>query len=235
MPAGQDSSNGAGAATLRKIECLRPFMTDERFEALSRRIEERTGYMVMCLEDIYYPHNASAVIRSSEAFGIQQIHAVESIIPFSPSRDVVRGTDQWMDIRKWETTRALVGHLREHGYRIVVASPHEGGSTPDNFDLAKGRFSIFLGTERTGISEELMAEADDYIQIPMVGFAESLNISVSAAIIAQRLTTRLRESGLDWRLTPAEKNEVLLRWMKRTVKDAEGILKRKHEECLFPL
>lgn len=210
------------------IDYLREFMMPERIARLESRLSYRTRYMAMCLEDIYYPHNASAVIRSAEAFGIQSIHAVESLCRFNPSRHIVRGTDQWIDLQKWDTTPDLVDHLRQNGYRIVVTSPHEGGATPETFDVEAGKFALFMGTEKTGISTWLMNQADAHICIPMVGFAESLNISVSAAIIASRLSERLRASSAPWELTPQEKEELMLRWMKCSIRDVDNIIKRMH-------
>lgn len=211
-----------------KIAYLKEFVSPERFDRLLTRVNLRTRYMTMCLEDIFYPHNASAVIRSAEAFGIQDIHAVQSLCHFSPSKDIVRGTDQWINLRRWDTTPELVGHLREQGYRIVVTSPHQGGHTPDTFDIHQGPFALFMGTEKTGISEWLASQADQYIQIPMVGFAESLNISVSAAIIASRLTERLRaEEGLQWQISTNERDELLYQWLRCSIKDVDNILNRK--------
>lgn len=210
-----------------RIEYLREFMLPERFEKLHSRLINRTHYMALCLEDIYYPHNASAVIRSAEAFGIQQIHAVQSLCKFTPSHNIVRGTDQWIELHKWSDTPTLVAHLREQGYRIVVTSPRESGSTPESFDVAAGKFALFMGTEKTGISEWLMNEADDYVHIPMVGFAESLNISVSAAIITNRLTERIREnSEIDWQLSTTQQSELLYKWVYRSIKDVDNILAR---------
>lgn len=216
-----------------KIACLREFVLPERYASLENRLAWRTRYMVMCLEDIYYPHNASAVIRSSEAFGLQEIHAVEHTVRFAPNKHIVRGTDQWIDLRKWNDTPSLVAHLRERGYRIVVTAPPrpdapEQNSTPSDFDLAAGPCALFMGTEKSGISPELMAAADTVISIPMVGFAESLNISVSAAIVAQRLTERLREphSGIAWQLGDEDRDRLLLRWLCHSIRDWRGILRR---------
>lgn len=217
-----------------RIDYLKEFMLPERYEGLCRRMDERTRYMVMCLEDIYYPHNASAVIRSSEAFGIQEMHAVERTVRFSPSKKIVRGTDQWVDLRKWSDTPSLVEYLRgERGYRIVVTAPPKGGevlpgNTPSGFDVAGGPFALFMGTEKSGISDWLMEAADDFICIPMVGFAESLNISVSAAIVAQRLTERLRDpaEGIHWQLASDDREQLLYKWLYGSVKDAKRILER---------
>lgn len=216
-----------------KIAYLREFVLPERYASLENRLAWRTRYMVMCLEDIYYPHNASAVIRSSEAFGLQEIHAVEHTVRFAPNKHIVRGTDQWIDLRKWNDTPSLVAHLRKRGYRIVVTAPPrpdapEQNSTPSDFDLTAGPFALFMGTEKSGISPELMAAADTVISIPMVGFAESLNISVSAAIVAQRLTERLREpqSGIAWQLGAEDRDRLLLRWLCHSIRDWRGILRR---------
>lgn len=213
--------------TANKIEYLREFMLPERFERLASRVVNRTRYMALCLEDIFYPHNASAVIRSAEAFGIQQIHAVQSLCKFQPSQNIVRGTDQWIDLQRWDDTQTLVNHLRADGYRIVVTSPREGGATPSDFDIEVGKFALFLGTEKTGISDWLMNEADSHIHIPMVGFAESLNISVSAAIATNILTERIRaNSSIDWRLTSREQEKLLFDWLCCSIRDVEKILRR---------
>lgn len=210
-----------------RIEYLREFVLPERFERLCGRLAQRTHYMTLCLEDIFFPHNASAVIRSAEAFGIPMIHAVESNCRFNPSHHIVRGTDQWIELRKWPDTPSLVAHLREQGYRIVVTSPHTGGSTPGDFDIESGKFALFMGTEKTGISDWLMEQADHHLQIPMVGFAESLNISVCAAIATNRLSERIRSSEtIDWHLTATEQQQTLYRWLCHSIRDSDGILSR---------
>ena len=228
-----DDAEEPSETVRRKIEYLRGFVLPERYEGLVRRLRWRTRYMAVCLEDIYYPHNASAVIRSAEAFGLQEVHAVENTVRFAPNKHIVRGTDQWIELRKWHDTPSLVAHLRERGYRIVVTAPPrpdapEQNSTPSDFDLTAGPFALFMGTEKSGISPELMAAADTVISIPMVGFAESLNISVSAAIVAQRLTERLREpqSGVQWPLDAEDRDRLLLRWLCHSIRDWRGILRR---------
>ncbi len=212
---------------LAQIELLREFTSAERFEKLRSRTELRTKRMLMCLEDTFYTHNASATIRSAEAFGLQQIHVVESNSHFRPSQNIVRGTDQWIDINRWESTQSLVKHLREEGYRIVATTPREAATTLQEFDVESSPFAIFMGTEKTGISEWLLEEADEALYIPMSGFAESLNVSVSAAIITQDLTVRLRQGEPSlWQLEQAEREALLLRWLKHSIKDADNIIKR---------
>lgn len=235
-PAARHGSELLPERLAERIEYLSGFVLPERLESLTRRLDHRTRYMVMCLEDIYYPHNASAVIRSSEAFGLQEMHAVEHTVRFAPSKHIVRGTDQWLDIRKWSDSPALAEHLRGRGYRIVVTAPPRAQTpdlrsvnfTPSDFDIAAGPFAVFMGTEKTGISPWLAETADAVISIPMVGFAESLNISVSAAIVAQRLTERLRDSatGVTWQLATEDRERLLYRWLCNSVRDCRRILER---------
>lgn len=211
----------------KQIDYLREFVSEERYERLESRLEWRTRYMTLGLEDIFYPHNASATIRSAEAFGLQEVHAVQSLCHFRPSRHIVRGTDQWVDIHRWQQTPQLIDHLHDRGYRVVVTAPRQGGSTLETFDVEKGPFALFMGTEKTGISDWLMQQADDAIYIPMVGFAESLNISVSAAIIMQELTRRIRKMPPQkWQIPQIQRQELLLKWLKNSIRDVEGILSR---------
>lgn len=214
-----------------KIEYLSGFVLPERLERLESRLEDRTRYAVMCLEDIFYPHNASAVIRSAEAFGLQEMHAVESLTKFKPSSHIVRGTDQWIELGHWQSSEELVMSLKGRGYRIVITSPREGGYTPETFPVEQGPFALFMGTEKTGISSWLTDQADDAIYIPMCGFAESLNISVSAAIILQRLTERIRQNPtIEWQLGHHEKQTILLEWLMRSVRDSQRILDNKFNQ-----
>lgn len=235
-PAARHGSELLPERLAERIGYLSGFVLPERLESLTRRLDHRTRYMVMCLEDIYYPHNASAVIRSSEAFGLQEMHAVEHTVRFAPSKHIVRGTDQWLDIRKWSDSPALAEHLHGRGYRIVVTAPPRAQApdlqsvnfTPSDFDIAAGPFAVFMGTEKTGISPWLAETADAVISIPMVGFAESLNISVSAAIVAQRLTERLRDpaTGVTWQLATEDRERLLYRWLCNSVRDCRRILER---------
>lgn len=218
--------------TGKKIEYLSQFMTEERFEVLRKTVVGRTGYIRVCLEDIFHPQNASAVVRSCEAFGIQHIHAVEVISSFSPNVDIVRGTDKWVDIHRYRDdnpTGRLISELKSDGYRIVATSPHINDTTAEEFDVAKGKFALFFGTEHAGISDTVKENADEFIRIPMHGFVESLNISVCAAILLYNFSQRVREQVADWQLPEEEQRELLLKWMMYSVKDSKNIMKRFKE------
>ena len=148
-------------------------------------------------------------------------------------RDTLANRTRYMTIclentyhRKHPDTPSLVGDLRARGYRIVATSPHADDRTPETFDVEAGPFALFFGTEHAGISEEVVAAADGFVRIPMCGFVESLNVSASAAILLYLLSSRLRASGVPWRIPETERDEILLRWMRSTVRDSERILRR---------
>ena len=214
---------------LERIEYLCGFITPEREQVMRKVAGDRTRYMTVCMENTYYAHNASALIRHCDAFGIQDIHTVEALCRFDPSTDVVRGSDKWITLRRHATTSEAVDALCAGGYRIVATTPHIGDTTPERFDIAAGPFALVFGTEKHGISPEMVAAADEFLCIPMWGFVESLNISAAAAIILYMLSSRLRESSAEWQMTEWEQAEILFRWLKRSVRDSAKILQRFEE------
>ena len=209
-----------------RIACLREFMMPERYEVLRRTVGMRTRYMTVLAENMYHGQNAAALIRHCEAFGVQEMHTVETLCSFEPNPDIARGAERWIDVRQHPSTTEAIAALRGAGYRIVATTPHREDVTPETFDVGRGPFALVFGTEHAGISDEVMRCADEFIRIPMCGFVESLNVSASAAILLYTLSTRLRESSVDWRIPEDERDEILLRWMKTTVRDAERIMKR---------
>lgn len=202
------------------------FMTGERMQKLSGVADDRTRWMTVCLENTFYAQNASALVRHCDAFGVQDIHTVETLCRFRPNTDIVKGTDQWVTFHRHPSTADALVALRGAGYRIVATTPHRGDRAPEDFDVSAGRFALVFGTELQGVSEEVVGAADELIRIPMWGFVESLNVSAAAAIIIYMLSERLRSCGADWRLTEHERAEILFRWIMRSVRDSERILAR---------
>ncbi len=209
-----------------QIEYLSQFILAERFSTLSRAAENRTKYMTLLAENMFHPQNASALVRHCEAFGVQSLHTVQTLCKFNPNLNIVRGTDKWIDIVDHPSTAQALQHLKAEGYRIVATSPHRESCTPETFDVTKGKFAIVMGTEKTGISDEVMAAADEFLRIPMCGMVESLNVSACAAIIVYMLSERMRHEVDNWRMSEPEQIKVLHRWLVDTVKDAEALLKR---------
>ena len=213
-----------------RLDYLTKFITDERREVLQRTVDSRTHYMRILTENMFHPQNASAIMRHCEAFGIQQIHTVEDRCKFDPSVNIVRGTQKWVDVEHHDTTAEALTALKAEGYRIVATTPHRCSATPETFDVTKGKFALVFGTEHAGISDEVIAAADDFLMIPMCGMVESLNVSASAAILIYMLSERIRQTVDDWQLSEEQKLKLLTRWTMSSVRDYERILRRAEED-----
>lgn len=213
-----------------RLDYLTKFITDERREVLERTANSRTHYMRILTENMFHPQNASAIMRHCEAFGIQQIHTVEDRCKFDPSVNIVRGTQKWVDVEHHDTTAEALAALKAEGYRIVATTPHRCSATPETFDVTKGKFALVFGTEHAGISDEVIAAADDFLMIPMCGMVESLNVSASAAILIYMLSERIRQTVDGWQLSDEQKLKLLTRWTMSSVRDYERILRRAEED-----
>jgi tRNA (guanosine-2'-O-)-methyltransferase len=206
---------------------LEPMVNENRLKLIERILEERTRYITVVLEDIYQPHNASAVLRTCDCFGIQDVHIIENRNEYRLNPEVELGAAQWLTLfrynKKQNNTPEAIGALKKEGYRIVAATPHRDDTLLQDFDLSRGRAAIMFGTEMRGLSEEALALADEHVRIPMSGFTESFNISVSAAIILYVLNAGLRNPELSWKLSREEQREIRLQWIKNSVKNSGKI------------
>ncbi len=204
---------------------LNRFITRERQERFSEVLAWRTKFITVAMEDVFQMHNSSAVIRSCEVFGIQEAHLVEARFGKRLDKNIAMGAQQWVDSYSYSSSGACIESLRKKGYGIVATTPHTDACRLDDFRI-ESPLALFFGTEKEGLSDLVLEEADVKLKIPMVGFTESLNISVSAAIILQSLSSQLRQSGLPWELTKEEKSEIQLNWTKKSIKSIDEILSR---------
>ncbi|MEC3966925.1 RNA methyltransferase [Flagellimonas halotolerans] len=204
---------------------LETYLTEERKQRFLDVLQQRTKHITVAVEDVYQLHNTSAIIRSCDVFGVQDVHVIEDRFGKRLDKNIAMGAEQWVDVHRYQTTTDCISKLKEDGYQIIATTPHNDSTIlPDFFPAIKS--AIFFGTEKEGLSEEVMQQADGFLKIPMVGFSESLNVSVSAAIIIQQLAQKVRDSDLNWQLTDIEVFEKRLDWTKKSIKDVEGILKR---------
>ena len=210
----------------KRADCLAEFITPQRYRTLMAALAMRTRYMTLLTENLFHPHNASALMRHCDAFGVQEFHTVETRCKFQPNASIVRGTDKWIDVRRHPSTAEALAALRAEGYRLVATTPHRESCTPVTFDVTRGPFALIFGTEHAGISQEAMAAADEYLRIPMCGLVESLNVSASAAILIYMLSERVRQQVEGWQLPPLEAAAARLRWMVAAVRGAQEILDR---------
>lgn len=210
---------------------MESFLTEERREVLRRTLASRTRYMTILTENTFHPQNASALVRHCEAFGLQDLHTVETRCKFNPNVNIVRGTDKWVDLTRHDSTEQAIATLKGAGYRLVATTPHRESCTPETFDVERGPFCLVFGTEHAGVSDEIIEAADEYLRIPMCGMVESLNVSASAAILIYMLSQRMRlSSSIDWRLGEDDAREMMFRWVMSSVRDAERILERQFPE-----
>lgn len=204
---------------------LQGYLTEERKERFLEVLKNRTKFLTVAIEDVYQMHNTSAIIRSCDVFGIQEVHVVEDRFSKRLDKNIAVGAEQWVDVYKYQSTGECVSRLKDQGYQIMATTPHDDSLLLPDF-FPKKKTALFFGTEKEGLSEEVMQQADGFLKIPMVGFSESLNVSVSAAIIIQELAHKVRNSDVNWQLSEDEIFEKRLDWTKKSIKSVEGIIER---------
>lgn len=205
---------------------LSGFLTEARKQRFAEVLAQRTHWVTAVTEDLFDPHNISAVLRSCDGFGIQSAHIIEVNNPYRLSPGVSKGAAKWLDIERHTDTVHALRDLKSRGYAICCTTPHTDDTTPEALPLDRPVALVF-GSEGPGITDAARSEADHFVRIPMFGFTESFNISVAAALTLQTVTRRVRErEDLDWRIPTSDHPRILGDWAARTVKDAPRLLER---------
>ncbi|MCK9254569.1 MAG: RNA methyltransferase [Bacteroidales bacterium] len=211
------------------IENLSPMISEKRLQTFSKVLNNRTRYITVVLENLFQSHNASAVMRSCDCFGIQNIHIIENNFDFIDNPDVSLGSSQWLTKFKYNSNEnnsiEAIKNLKNQGYRIVATTPHSKDVNLNDFNLEKGKIALFFGAELPGLSKTVLDNADEFVKIPMFGFTESFNISVSVAICLYDIINRLKTSNIKWELSEPEKQDLLAEWLKLSVRNSEKVLK----------
>lgn len=218
-----------------KIESLSSNITPARFEKMKRAAEFRTYRITVVLEDIFQPHNAAAVLRNCDAFGVQTAHFIENKYLSRISADVDMGSSKWMDVFRYqssvaqkpkagipkrdgiaraeiENTERVLKRLKSAGYVLAASTLRPCSSTVEDVPV-DAPVALMLGTELTGLTDMAHDMADVMFSMPMYGFAQSFNLSVFSALALSRISERMRALGDDWRLSETEREELLLRWL----------------------
>ena len=210
------------------LQYLLTFISNERKLRFEDVIKYRTKYITVVLEDIFQSHNASAVLRSCDCFGIQDVHIIENRNEYTLSDNVALGSSKWLSLHTYkheeQNTVKTIKKLKKDGYRIIATTPHKNDSNLEDFSL-DGKFALLFGTELEGLSDEAMESANEFVKIPMYGFTESFNISVSAALSLHYLSEKLRKSDIDWQITKEEKIDIQLDWLRNSIRKADVIEK----------
>ena len=210
------------------LSYLLSFITKNKSDKFEKIIKYRTRYLTVVLEDIFQPHNASAILRTCDCFGIQDVHIVENKNKYYVNPDVALGSSKWLTLIKHnnneENTVETLNKLKKQGYKIVATSPHKDQYMLDELPLDQ-KTALVFGTEMKGLSDLASDNADYFVKIPMYGFTESFNISVSAAICLYSLTEKLKKSNVNWQLSEAEILDIKLDWVRNVIKHSELIEK----------
>ena len=218
-------------ADSRLIEFLSEFVSERRLSLIDQVLTHRTRYVTIVLEDIYQPQNASAVLRTCECLGVQDTHIFENNNKYQYNPGVAMGSGKWLQLHKYNKLQnnslQAVCYLKSNNYRIIATvPPGENHGMLEDFDITKGKCAFVFGSELVGISEHIRQNADEMLTIPMFGFTESFNLSVSTAIILHHIFGKLRSSDVNWQLNDEEKLSLKLEWLKASIKKPELLVKK---------
>jgi tRNA (guanosine-2'-O-)-methyltransferase len=212
---------------------LEEFVTENRKDTFKNVLEDRTRHFTVILEDLYQKHNTSAITRSCDIFGIQDLHVIENKYKTYVSNQVGKGSQKWLTFHRYNqkehNTQDCIDAIKAKGYQIIATTPHENSNFVADFDVLKKSAFVF-GVEKEGVSKMMLDQADGHLKIPMYGFTESLNVSVAAAIVLQDITARLRKTQIDWRLDPIEKQAIYSQWLQKSIKSIGKILQHYDAE-----
>ncbi len=215
------------------LDKLYEIITPSKREMFDRIAADRTNHITIAIENVFQEHNASAVLRSCDCFGLQKMHIIEKDNAYKVQRDIALGAGRWVDqfnFNQGDTpTLDCIQRLKKQGYQIVATTPHTDANTIYDLPIDQP-MAFFFGTERKGISEEVIEHADAFVKIPMFGFTESFNISVSVAILLNTIRERLNASNLDWRLNEEEQIALKIKWCTKILnggKELEAEIRRR--------
>jgi tRNA (guanosine-2'-O-)-methyltransferase len=214
-------------------EYLAEFVSPKRLQRLEHVLAHRTRWITVALEEVYQTHNASAILRTCDCFGVQDVHIVDERNDYKVHHQVALGSAQWLDLYRHqgpgseEAIRRCCSSLKNRGYRLLATTPDETATDLEDVDVSRGPMALIFGTELEGLTAQAMAHVDESIRIPMVGFTQSLNVSVSAALILRQLTARLRaETDTDTSMNPTQRMQIRLRWLRRSMHHGEALIRR---------
>lgn len=207
---------------------LSVYVTDHKKELFEEVLTQRTRHLTVVLEDLFKAHNGSAVMRTAEGMGLQDIHVVEQRNAYDYNPYVLRGAGKWLTLHKYKDTdqnmKVCFDHLKAEGYQVIATSPHEYAKDFRDHEITQ-KTAVVFGAEETGISDYVKENADGFVKIPMHGFTESYNISVSAAIILEDFSRQLRANISDIGLTPEERFTLKLEWYQKMVPNVDAHLR----------
>jgi tRNA (guanosine-2'-O-)-methyltransferase len=197
-------------------------LSDSKQHLVEKNAVRRTRHLTVAVEHLYQSHNTSAVIRSCDCFGLQDVYIIARK-QYKVNRDIAMGAGKWITEHRFQQgeTESCLREIKDKGYRLVATSPH---ATMSLFDLPVDQpICLLFGTEKHGLSEEATAFADEVIHIPMFGFTESFNISVSVALCLQILRQKMEQEVENWQLSEEDQLELKLQWCRNILKNGDAV------------
>lgn len=204
---------------------LLPMLTPERVARIDAVLAARLQSVVTIVEDTYDPHNAAATIRTTEALGLHQLHVLEPGSRFGIAGGVTRGSHKWIELVRWKDPVACVQALQARGFRVYATLPG-APHTVEDVDVGSP-IAVAFGNEHAGLADATIAACDGALGVPMFGFTESFNLSVTVGIAMSRLANRRRASlGAQGDLPELVRRELRARWFALKIRGAVGVLER---------
>lgn len=208
------------------LDQMYDLITPNKREMFDRIAADRTRHLTVVLENVYQEHNASAILRSCDCFGIQDLYVIEKQFRYEVKRDIALGAGRWVDMYHYndgsEPDLQCISDLKSEGYKIVATTPHTDDKTIHEIDLTQP-IALVFGTERRGISDTMRSLADEFVRIPMYGFTESFNVSVAAALTMNVLRERLEKSKLNWKINQDEQIQLKLDWCRKILRGGQAL------------
>lgn len=217
-----------GATCKKIISLLSELVTEKRSERIQQVLSERTRHIAIVLENVFQPHNISAVMRSCDCFGVQDLHVIENNNDFVTNDDIALGASKWLSIHRYNqkanNTRSCLSQLKQQGYQIAALTLNDQSIPMKELDISQ-KTALCIGTEETGLTNEAHKLADVFVQIPMVGFTQSFNLSVTAALGMYELRDKLKDISSHYKLSEREQEILTLDWLVNTLPNGEKMLK----------
>jgi tRNA (guanosine-2'-O-)-methyltransferase len=214
------------------IAKLTDVINEDRIALLNEVLDQRTRYLTVVLDDIYRPQNASAIIRTSECLGVQNIHSIQERNKHKINRDVVKGAAKWTELDRYSNNagrKECIDTLKQQDYKIVAMSLSEDCISLEELPVDE-KLALCFGCEETGLSKDIEDKADYKVQIPITGFTQSYNVSVSAGISFYYLINKIKNTNQNWQLDQEEKEKLLIKWLSKSTPTGEALLKKYKEE-----
>jgi tRNA (guanosine-2'-O-)-methyltransferase len=205
---------------------LAQLVSEHKHELFDKIAADRTDYINVVIENLYKEHNASAVLRTCDCYGIKKLHVIENENQYKVNRDIALGAGKWVDVETHvqgdPPSSECIKTLKNRGYKIIATTPHT-----EEFDIYNlpidAPMAFFFGTEFSGLSDDVLEQCDMRVKVPMFGFTESFNISVSAAILLSAVRKRLSDSQLNWKLTPEVQIQLKTEWCIKNLSHGQEI------------